>query len=97
MLSQGNAVEAPYKQIVVHVVTGVPDRDILEQMTVFPQDVFRPGPHLLVVAEYAPLSDIPHLVEVTGEEMCHHIIQTLHHHRRCNGLVAFLSIWGFQI
>ena len=43
----GFAAEAPQYQIVVYIVHGVRDGDILEHMVVHTKDIVRPGPHLL--------------------------------------------------
>ena len=48
VLPQGCSTEAPQNQVLVHVVPGFLDGDVLEQAEVFTQDVVCPGPHLLV-------------------------------------------------
>ena len=68
MIPQGCAMEAPQNQVLVHAVTTVPDGDILDHTEVCPQDVFCPGPHLLVVAEHNPRPDIPHPSFSGGEQ-----------------------------
>ena len=47
MLPLGCVVEAPQYQVVVYIVSGVPDSKILEQTVVHSKDIVCPGPHLL--------------------------------------------------
>ena len=81
VLPLGCATEAPQDQLVVRILPGVPEGNILEQAVVYPKDEIRPGPHLLYVTEHAPHLDIPCPWRVEREEVCHHILQNLHHHR----------------
>ena len=46
MLPQDHAAEAPKEQVVVQVMPGVPEGEILEQTAVCTKDVVRLGPHL---------------------------------------------------
>ena len=47
MRGRRGSTEATQDQVVVCVVTCVPDRHVLEQTTVYAQDVVGPGAHLL--------------------------------------------------
>ena len=41
------SAEEPQDQVIVYIVPGVPDCDILEYVVVRSKDLVRPGPHLL--------------------------------------------------
>ena len=45
MFPQGGSTQAPHNHEMVGVVPSVPDGHVLEDLTVKPQDVVRPGPH----------------------------------------------------
>ena len=59
MLYQDHAAEAPQDHVKVGIVLGVPDGHILEQTMVYPKDLVRPVPHILVMTEHAPYLAIP--------------------------------------
>ena len=91
------AAEASQNQVVVRFVPGVPNRNILEETAVCPKDVVHPIPNLLDATEHAPHPAIPLPVEITREEMLRHVLQNLRRQHRCDGLVAFLSVWDHYI
>ena len=61
VLPQGHNAEAPQDQVVVGVVTGVPDVYILEHTTVCTKDVVHTGPHLLATMEHSTCPAVPSL------------------------------------
>ena len=75
MLPLGYATEAPQDQVVVYIVPGVPDGDILEQTAVRPQNVVHPGPHLLATAKHAPCLAIPGPSAMARKEMLHRVLK----------------------
>ena len=74
MLPQGHAVEAPQDHVLVGVVSGVPDCQILEQTTVHPKDLVHPGPHLLAATEHAPSPSVLRTQNISRKEVLHHIL-----------------------
>ena len=59
IIPKGHYTEAPQDQVVVGVVPGVLDGHILEHTSVGPNDLVRPGPHLLSMMEHPPCPDVP--------------------------------------
>ena len=57
MLTQGNVEESPQDHVMVGVVPGVPDKQIMEQTALLTKDVVRTGHHLLAATEHAPRPD----------------------------------------
>ena len=57
----------------VRVVPGVPDRDILEQTSVRPQNVVSPGPHHLYLPPHVPRPSVPTPLSPSQHEMLRHI------------------------
>ena len=54
VIPPGSAVEAPHDHIVVGVLPGVPDGNVPEHTVVCPDNIIRPGTHILSLVEHAP-------------------------------------------
>ena len=85
-------MEAPQDQVVVRVVPGIPDIDILEQTEVCTKYVIRPGSHLLAVTEHDPHPGIPIPAVVTRDEMFLYVFQALCCHRHKNIIVLVMDL-----
>ena len=78
MLLQDGYSEAPKVHVAICVVIGVPDKDILEQITVCPKDIVYLGFLLPPAAEHALFPTVPLPCEVTWEEVVYHVLEDLH-------------------
>ena len=81
MLPQSHTVEATQDHVVVGIVTGVPNIHIMEKMAVRTKDKVRPGSHLLAKMEHAPRPAILRSWEIARDEVLHHVLKYLYHHR----------------
>ena len=81
MLPLGYSMEASHDQVMVCVVTGILDRNILEQTSVHPKDVVRLGTHLLATIDNDPRPAVPVPRYLMGEELLCHIFQIFRCHR----------------
>ena len=63
----------------VRVVPGVPDRDILEQTSVRPQNLASPGPHHLSLPPHVPRPSVP----IPSSPLRHEMLRHVHQPRCC--------------
>ena len=59
MFPLGCAAESPYDQVMIRIVPGILDVNILEHMLVCYKYVVRLGPHLLATMENTPHPVVP--------------------------------------
>ena len=59
MLPKGSSTKAPQDHVVIRVVPGVPDKDILEQTMVFSEDIASMVLHLLTLKNNAQCLSVP--------------------------------------
>ena len=94
---QCRSTKTPQNQVVVRVVPGIPDSEILEQKAVCTNNVICLGYHLLAVTDHAPCTIVPCPSAVTREEIICHVFQALCCHRHKNGLVLIVALRGRQV
>ena len=97
MLPQGHATEAPKDQVVVGVVTGVPDGQILKQTVLQINDVLRPGPHHFSTADHDPCLAVPIPQHFVREEVLNHVLKTFLCHCCRYRLVVLVAVRRLQI
>ena len=74
MRSRSGSTEATHDQVVIFELYYVPDRHVLEQITVFVQDVVRPGAHLSSASVHGPSLTILQPRLVPWEEVSDHVL-----------------------
>ena len=67
VLHQCRGTGAPQVQVLVYIVSRIPDDGILEQTEFYPKDVIRPGFHLLAATEHYSRPYIPRPAVVNRE------------------------------
>ena len=92
MLLQCCVTKAPQIQVVVCVVHGIPDSDILEQMVIYPKDVIYTGYHFLDVMEHDSRPAIPCPEAVKREEILCHVFQGPYFHFCGSGHVSIVVL-----
>ena len=81
----------------VRVVQGVPNRYILEQTTVYYENIVRLGPHLSSLSAHAPHPSTPRLGFAVWEEVICHVFDPNSRHSFRNILLVGFSFWFFHI
>ena len=69
-------METPKKNIMVCVVYEVPEKDVLEQMTVYPENVVFLGLHHPSLPEHSPCPDVLLPWGLSWEEAAVHFLQS---------------------
>ena len=91
------SMEVSQDQVVVCVVTCVPDRYILEQTTVCAQDMVSLGAHLPAAPVHGPCVVVLQPQLVLWEKVCAYVLQQLLLHGRRNTLIPILALWRVQV
>ena len=91
------STDSPQDHVVVCVVSHVPDRYVLEQMTVCVHDVAGPGAHNLATPADGPYVENLQPRLVTWEELASHVLQVFFFQVHCNPLVLVLALWCGQV
>ena len=73
-LRQGCTRQTPKDHVVVRVVPGILDRNILEQTSVRTQDVISPGPRHLSLSLHVPRPSVPTPSSPSRHEMLRHVL-----------------------
>ena len=87
------SAEATQDQILVCVVPYVPDRHVMEKMTVCAQDVVGPVSHLLYPAEHTPCPYFPQPRLAPWEEMCTPVLKNRRGQGCRDRFIPHVSLW----
>ena len=77
MCGRRGSTEAPQEQVVVCVVTCILEHYVLEQTTVYAQDVVGPGAQLPAAPVHGPCAVVIKPRLVPWEEVAAHVLQAL--------------------
>ena len=97
MFPRGGDAQTPHDHVVAGVVSWVLDGHVLKDLTIGPQNIVRPGPHLPLLFRHRPSSLMSIPRSPPREEVCGDVLKPHRRHRHCGILFQSPSARSLQI